>query len=155
MNLLSHASQEVSIELEAQSLAQASGLRAAPNLASIAIISPARFARTGMAMRSVFKEGRAAGKAESQLAADRARSASTVWWGQITSGEHDRDSLAREHGVVPSCVSRVLRIAFLLLRLSSAFLAATIPPSSMAAGCSRQAIRRAGQSKRLLLAGAS
>ena len=104
---------EIAIELDAQALAQAIGLQAACDLAVITITSPVKLTRTGMAMRMVFEDGRVAGKAEASAQLIKLVLRARTWWGQIASGDHDRESLAREHKVVPSYVSRVLRLAFL------------------------------------------
>jgi hypothetical protein len=124
---------EVRVELRSTALAAAVGLVASDDLtssddqATVTLTKHVRLARTGMSVRMILADGRGVGEHEIKHAMVKLVIKARQWWRQMAEGDIDREALAREHKVVPSYVSRVLRLAFLSPRVVEAILSGRHP----------------------------
>ena len=118
---------EVRVELRSAALAAAVGLASSDDQAILTLTKPAKLARTGMAVRMILADGRGAGEPEIKPSLVKLVVKAGQWWRQMAEGDFDREALAREHKVVPSYVSRVLRLAFLSPRVIEAILSGRHP----------------------------
>lgn len=118
---------ELRIDLDAAVLAEALGLRAPPDAPPLTLTSGVRLSRTGMALKLVFADGQAVGEAETRPSLIKLVVRARDWWEQLTSGGTDRETLARQAGVIPSYVSRVVRLAFLSPKVVEAILSGRHP----------------------------
>jgi hypothetical protein len=118
---------EVRIDLDAAALAQELGWTIPAELTTLRLTSEVKLARTGMARRMVFEDGRAAEAATAKPTLIRLLVRARGWWKQLAAGELTREELARQEGVIPSYVSRVVKLAFLSPRVVEMILAGTHP----------------------------
>lgn len=118
---------EVRIELGVDALATRLGLDAPGNDATVQIISPVRLTRTGMAVRLVHTDGRAATSGTPDPALVKLILQARTWWARLATGETDMSTIARTEGINDSWVSRVVRLNFLALTLIDQILAGIQP----------------------------
>jgi len=117
----------VEIELDTAALATALGLRAPTCSDPITLISNAKLSRTGMAVRLVFADGKGACGPEVKPSLVKLLVKARTWWAHMATGAADRETLAQQAGVIPSYVSRVVRLAFLSPAVVEAILSGRHP----------------------------
>ncbi len=118
---------EVRIELAVDTLAKRLGLDAPGNDATVQIISPVGLTRTGIAVRLVHTDGRAATSGTPDPALVKLILQARTWWARLATGETDMSTIARTEGINDSWVSRVVRLNFLAPTLIDKILAGTQP----------------------------
>jgi len=85
--------------------------------------------RSGMAVRLVHDNGARAGSREPDPALLRLVLQARQWWAELATGETDIAGLARQEGVTPSWMTRVVRLAFLAPKVVDAMLAGQLRSS--------------------------
>ena len=94
---------------------------------AVTLVSPVRLTRTGMAVRLVHTNGKAAGDSIPDGGLIKLLLKAREWWSHIASGEIDIAALAKREGVNDSWMSRVIRLNFLAPAIVDAILAGTQP----------------------------
>jgi DNA invertase Pin-like site-specific DNA recombinase len=120
--------ESIQVELKPDAVAQVLGVqRGAASLGPLEVTINARLARSGLAVKLIGSNGRAAASAEpaSKLIAliIRAR----TWWAELANGETDLSTLARCEQIGTSYISRVLRLNFLSPEIVEAILSGKQP----------------------------
>lgn len=94
---------------------------------TIGLTIDASVRRTGLAVRLVHENGKAAVASEPQDHLVRLLSKARSWWGELVENDLTASDLARRHGVTPSYVSRIIRLNFLALGIIETILAGEQP----------------------------
>jgi site-specific DNA recombinase len=118
----------IDIELRTEHLAKALRLTApAGALPTIKLTSQVRLTRTGLAVRLIHTNGRAATDGTPDPALVNLLVLARRWWERLATGETDIATLARSEGVNDSWVTRVVRLNFLAPQIVGAILEGTQP----------------------------
>jgi site-specific DNA recombinase len=118
---------EVHIELPIDTLASSLGLAAPGEGSTLQLTAPVRLTRTGMAMRLVHSNGKAATGGTPSPALIKHLLQAREWWSQLASGDTDITTIAKTEGLNKSWVSRVVRLNFLAPHLVEEILTGTQP----------------------------
>ena len=114
---------EIKIEINVHQLTEKMGLgHAKPEQLTITFIIPVRLTRSGMAMRLIHTNGKAASPQPPDPALIRLLLKAQTWWARLADGKIDITTLARNEGVNTSWVSRVVRLNFLAPPIVSSIL---------------------------------
>jgi len=104
-------------------------LQASGDAQPLTLTSQVKLSRTGMAMRLVFADGQAIGEPAVKSSLVKLLIKARRWWEQLAVGDLNCETLARQHGLVPSYVSRLVRFAFLSPAVVEAILSGRHPAS--------------------------
>ena len=94
---------------------------------TITLNSNVRLTRTGLAVRLVHSNGRAATAGTPDPALVKLLVQARQWWAKLATGETDIATISRTEGVNSSWVSRVVRLNFLAPQIVDAILDGTQP----------------------------
>ena len=117
----------VHVELSTDILASQLGLTAPGEGSTLQLTAPVRLTRTGMAVRMVHRNGKAATAGTPSPGLVKHLLQAREWWSQLASGETDITTIASTKGLNKSWVSRVVRLHFLAPQLVEEILAGTQP----------------------------
>ena len=118
----------IDIEVRTEQLAKALRLSLPADASStIELTSQVRLTRTGLAVRLIHNNGRAATAGTPDSALVNLLVLARRWWARLATGETDIATLARTEGVNDSWVTRVVRLNFLAPQIVDAILEGTQP----------------------------
>ncbi len=118
----------IDIELRTEQLANALRLSLPADAPpTIKLTSQVRLTRTGLAVRLIHNNGRAATAGTADPALVNLLVLARRWWARLATGEIDIATLARTEGVNDSWVTRVVRLNFLAPQIVDAILEGTQP----------------------------
>jgi len=126
---------DLMIEISAAALAEQLGIdkTVVPGSSTISLTSAVRLTRTGRAMQLVHHNGQAATAGTPDPGLVQLLVKARGWWAQLSAGDIDIATIARNEKVSDSWVSRVIRMNFLAPAIAEAILAGTQPVSINAA----------------------
>jgi DNA invertase Pin-like site-specific DNA recombinase len=120
----------IDIALKCEPLAKALGVTLPADVEpTIKLTSQVRLTRTGLAVRLVHSDGRAATSGTPDPALVNLLVTSRRWWSHLATGETDIAMLARSERVNDSWVTRVVRLRFLAPQIVNAILTGIQPVS--------------------------
>ena len=122
------SSRAIDIELSTEQLAKVLRLTFPTDASpTITLTSQVQLTRTGLAVRLVHTNGRAATAGTPDPALVKLLVQARQWWSKLATGEIDMATISRTEGVNSSWVSRVVRLNFLAPQIVDAILDGTQP----------------------------